>query len=79
MEIARNSNMTQSSNNNTGGTGKPDDYDPDSNVYVANLPSDYGQIVRCKFVTTWLWICSICQSQRRTSCNKKYAFIIHFE
>merc|ERR1719334_20747 len=46
-------------------TAKPDDanYDPDSNVYVANLPSDfgkdrlyelfskYGQIVRYKFVT----------------------------
>lgn len=47
---------------NVGGA-KPDDYDPDSNVYVANLPSDYGkerlyqlfskygQIVRYKFVT----------------------------
>eukprot|EP01084_Bolivina_argentea_P224045 378939_1 len=57
--------MSQSSSNNNtgGGTGKPDDYDPDSNVYVANLPSDfgkerlynlfapYGQIVRYKFVT----------------------------
>jgi len=42
---------------------KGDDYDPDSNVYVANLPSDYGKdrlyqlfakfgsIVRYKFVT----------------------------
>eukprot|EP01084_Bolivina_argentea_P054706 100313_1 len=42
---------------------KSDDYDPDSNVYVANLPSDYGKerlyklfqtygpIVRYKFVT----------------------------
>eukprot|EP01083_Nonionella_stella_P022588 62473_1 len=42
---------------------KSDDYDPDSSVYVANLPSDYdkkrlyqllqtsGQIVRYKFVT----------------------------
>ena len=52
MGMARNQNQHKS-----------DDYDPDSNVYVANLPSNYGkdalynlfstygQIVRYKFVT----------------------------
>lgn len=56
MGMARNQSMNSPHS-------KSDDYDPDSNVYVANLPSDYGkdalyslfstygQIVRYKFVT----------------------------